>query len=168
MFLIKNQACDLVVRLQARSGGGKILLTRRWGRDSFRVGQSTGDWPIARRLEEEERYCQPAAGGGIVFVSGSQPEIGQLPDAWRRRKDIVNPPLGAGLFSCRAVNRRLANCPTLGGGGKISSARLNEFVSQIQRFLRLVLLFTFLRRQILHQRRTGPPRVHPRTTLLRC
>jgi len=75
-------------------------------------------------LEEEERYRQPASIGGIICMSGTQPEIGQLPDFWRRRKDIVNPPLSAGLFVCRALNRRLANCPTFGGGGKISSTRL--------------------------------------------
>jgi len=54
----------------------------------FGVGSSTGDWRTYPTLGGGGKILLARQRAGLFLESGLQPEIGELPDTWRRRKDI--------------------------------------------------------------------------------
>jgi len=62
-------------------GGGKISILSSFGNEIvIGAGPSTGDWPTARHLEEEERYLYISSFGNEIVI-GAGPSTGDWPTA---------------------------------------------------------------------------------------
>ena len=109
----------------------------------------------SRAFNRRLANCPTFGGGKILFAcqktglfleSGLQPEIGELTRHLEEEERYCLPAKGRDCFWSRAFNRRLANCPTLGGGGKISilNSSFDEIViiQSDSTFLRLPSLST--------------------------